>query len=232
MKKFLILIGILILLLAILCSFTACGNVNENSNVSFEEKTTTSTKVNSNSNSSDSENIEDNIETNAVVQFDNDTMILFVTNNNNVTIDELELKVMFYKNSSVIDLDEDWHDMVLPGATVISKIDLPDEYEDYEIEVNTELDVNPRYENHSKEVAITNNKGEDCEIVSIKNNSDVTIEEVEFAVIFYNGDEIVDIVIENIFDLESGDTTTEKCLMYDYYDRAEVYLNKAHTFGL
>lgn len=70
-------------------------------------------------------------------------------------------------------------------------------------------------------------------IVQITNNSDVDIDEIEFAVVLYNGDEIASIPYpEDVTNVKSGSTITEKVSTYgDEYDRFEVYLNQAHTFG-
>ncbi len=159
----------------------------------------------------------------------------FITNNSNTIIDDLEIQVLFKDNDgNTIDLDEDGHDMILPGYTVVSRIDAPNEYASFEPVVDIELGVNPLYENHSENVGIKTNEGENCLILEITNNSEVDIEEIEYNLVCYNdAGEVIYIDYENdVYDVESGKTITEKESVPVEYDRYEVYLNQAHTFGL
>lgn len=160
---------------------------------------------------------------------------VFITNNSQTVIDELRIQVNFKDDSgNVIDMGEDGHDMILPGYTVISRIDAPESYATVEPSVDIKLGVHPKYENHSEQVSVESNQGEDCVILQITNNSEVTIEEIEYAVILYKGNEIVTVGFpQDVYDTEPGDTRTEKYNTYGQeYDRFEVYLNQAHTFGL
>lgn len=123
--------------------------------------------------------------------------------------------------------------MVLPGSTVVSRLEMPDSYADYEIETTVQLGINPSYENHADEVEVKANQGEKCIIVEITNNADVSIDEVEYIAVLYKGDEIVTVEYpEDIMDVPIGKTVTKKVETYDEeYDKFEVYLNQAHTFG-
>lgn len=163
------------------------------------------------------------------------TFCVFITNGSESIIDELDIQI-HYKDAqgSIIDMDEDGHDMVLPGYTVVSRMDAPDSYVDFDTDVSIELGVNPRYENHSEQVSISANQGDDCVIIQITNNSDVNIEEIEYAVVLYKGDDIVEVCYpQDVCDVGAGKTVVEKESTYRAdYDRFEVYLNQAHTFGL
>ena len=164
-----------------------------------------------------------------------DTFCVFITNGSESIIDELDIQI-HYKDTqgTIIDMDEDGHDMVLPGYTVVSRMDAPDSYDDFDTDVSIEIGVNPRYENHSKQVSISANQGDDCVIVQITNNSDVDIEEIEYVVVLYKGNDIVEVCYpQDICDVGAGKTVVEKESTYRAdYDRFEVYLNQAHTFGL
>ena len=111
-------------------------------------------------------------------------------------------------------------------------MDAPDSYADFEVETDSEFDVNPTYINHAADVDIRSNQGDECIIVEIQNNSDVTIEELEYVVVLYNDGQLVTVDYpEDIYDIASGDKVIEKVDTYDYkYDSFEVYLNQAHTF--
>ena len=176
----------------------------------------------------------DDVEIKAIPANGEDNVVcVFLTNNSDATIDELSVQINYKdKNGNIIDLDEDGHDMVLPGSTVVSRMDAPDSYADFEVETDSEFDVNPTYINHAADVDIRSNQGDECIIVEIQNNSDVTIEELEYVVVLYNDGQLVTVDYpEDIYDITSGDKVIEKVDTYDYkYDSFEVYLNQAHTF--
>lgn len=160
---------------------------------------------------------------------------VFITNNSDTVIDELSVQVNYKdKSGNVIDLEEDAHDMVVPRSTVVSSLDSPDTYSDYEVTTEIELGVNPDYENHVKDIEINSNQGEDCIILEITNNSEVTIDEIEYIVVFYDGDNISDVSHSaDIYDVKPDKKVVEKVSAYGIkYDKFEVYLNQAHTFGI
>lgn len=174
------------------------------------------------------------VEVKAVPTQDN-LMCVFITNNSQSIIDELNVQVNYKNEEGVtIDLDEDGHDMVLPGSTIVSRIEAPEMYSDYEIEVDVELEEHSTYKNHSEEVDVTSNQGEEGIIVEITNNADASLDEVEVVAVLYQGEEIVTVEYPvDIYDVPAGGTVTEKIDTYDEaYDRFEIYLNQAHTFGL
>lgn len=162
-------------------------------------------------------------------------MCLFITNNSQTIIDELDVQINYKDDSgATIDTDSDGHDMFLPNSTVVSRLDAPDNYSEYDIETNLELGVNPNYINHSNDIMVNSNQGDSCIIIEITNNSDITIDEIEYIAVLYKGNEIVTVEYPvDIMDVPSGNTITEKVETFDTdYDRFEIYLNQAHTFGL
>lgn len=162
-------------------------------------------------------------------------MCTFITNNSDTVIDELEVQINYKdENGTTIDTDDDGHDMVLPGSTVVSRLEAPDNYAEYQIETSIELGVHSGYENHTPDVKVNANQGDKCVIVELTNNAQVSLDEVEYVVVLYKGDQIVTVEYpKDIMNVPSGKTVTEKIDTYDEeYDRFEVYLNQAHTFGL
>lgn len=237
-----ILTGILSLTLA------ACGKEAENQatekeasetrtvysvseSVKEETKTSKDTKT---SNAYSYEEVKKNLEIESVPTLDG-LMCVFITNNSNQIIDELNLQVNYKDESgNTIDTYKDGHDMILPGYTVVSRLDTPDTYNDFETVPSIELGAHPNYENHSEKVTVNSNKGEDGVIVEITNGAGVILDEVEYTVVFYMGDDIASIGYPNdIIDVAPGETVTGKCRPYGgEYDHFEVYLNQAHTFGM
>lgn len=169
---------------------------------------------------------------------------VFITNNNDYRIDELKIQLNFTDvEGNTIDLYSDGHDVILPGHTVVSCLETPENYAGYEVEADIDKDGNPRYENHSDEVELSQNAGQDCVILEITNNSDVTIEEVEYVAVYYSNSEPVYVTpyAKDIYDVASGSTITEKIdnpIDWDNgntpytFDECVIYLNQAHTFGL
>lgn len=182
----------------------------------------------------DAETIREKVDVKVVPTADG-LMCAFITNNSGVIIDELGVQIN-YKDSTgaTIDMDEDGHDMVLPGSTVVSRMEAPEQYTDYEVQTSVELGAHPTYENHAEEVEIKSNQGDQCIIVEITNNAAVDVEEVEIVAVLYQGDQIVTVEYPlDVYDVPTGTTVTEKIDTYsDQYDRFEIYLNQAHTFGL
>ena len=81
-------------------------------------------------------------------------------------------------------------------------------------------------------------------IVQAKNNSAADIYYIEYIVALYKGDKLVSLCLpEDVYNLSPGQSTTQKVDTYseltfhDYiygtdYDRAEVYLNQAYSYGM
>lgn len=181
----------------------------------------------------DADAVLDQVQVEAVQTLDG-LMCLFVTNNSQSTIDELDVQINYKDgNGSTIDMDDDGFDMVLPGSTVVARMEAPESFSDYEIEASVELGSNPSYENHANDIEIKSNQGDQCIIVEITNNSDVDIDEIEYIAVLYQGDKIATVEYpEDVMDVSSGDTVTEKIETYnEAYDHFEIYLNQAHTFG-
>ncbi len=220
------------------------GSENGNdSSLSVDFGNSTSESEGSSSKQSAQE-VSDKLDVQAKVTLDGQVAV-FATNNSDTTIDELELQINYIdENGNIIDMDTDGHDMVLPGYTVVSKMDVPSvDFADAEIEYEISLGDHPSYVNHSEDVVIESNPGNDCVIVKITNNSNVQIREIEYDVVLFKGDDVVTICYPNdIYDVAPGATETEKENVYSLktyqplkygtdYDRIEVYLNQAHTFN-
>ncbi len=219
---------IIAVVLAVCC--TGCGITKLIDN----EETTVMTESSTVTNEIEEDSIEKNISVKTEIAEDG-LIAVFITNNNKVTVSEIELEVLFYdSDKKVVDLGEDGHDVVLPGYTVVSRIEPPEDgYATLDTKITAEVDEDSSYENHSEEVDLKYNFGSDNVIIQMTNNSDVTIEELEYIVLLYKGDKLVTIDYEeDVYDLKPGKTATEKCLVYDDCDTAKVYLNQAHTFGL
>lgn len=206
----------------------------ENTLKSIKPESGAVSEGNGNKGNVDSEDVKSKVDVKAVKTLDG-LMCTFITNNSDTVIDDIEVQIIYKdENGTTIDTADDGHDMVIPGSTVVSRMDAPDSYADYEIETSIELGINPKYENHAADVVVNSNQGDKCIIVEITNNSGVTLDEVEYIVVLYKGDEIVTVEYpEDIMDVPAGKTITEKVDTYsDEFDRFEVYLNQAHTFGL
>jgi len=224
----------ILLLLCTIVFFSSCGSAKKADNPPPVGPVSTGTNVENPASTDSIDAVIKNISVTVKVTKEKD-LCVFIKNNNAMVIDELELQVKYYdKDGNIVDVEDDGHDMVLPGYTVVSKLDAPKTYEKYESVVSVELGSHPKYENHSKLVDVKSNKGENNIIVQITNNDKVTIEEAEFVVVLYQGSDVSYVSYsKDVYDIDAGKTVTEKVSTYNHkFDRYEVYLNQAHTFGL
>lgn len=159
-------------------------------------------------------------------------IIVFVTNRNKYVIPDLEIQVLFKKGEEIIDTGEDGHDVLVPENTVVSKIDAPMDYDNYEISVTVGWEYATMYRNWIYNLNISSNIGEDGVIIQFENIGDIDIEELEYIVVYYKDDKIQECSFEeDVYDLKAGDKVTEKSEVYGTeFDKYEVYINQAHTF--
>lgn len=175
--------------------------------------------------------IESNISVKAI-STKNNTCCVFITNNNDVIIPDIRVEIHYLDSSGkIIDMDTDRHDAVLPAHTVVSRMNVPDYYKTVETNIKVDMNAND-YINHTDSLEVSSNRGEDCIIVQIKNNDTETIEEIEYVVIFYKGEEISEATYaKDVYDTPPGKTVTEKVSTHRIdFDKYEVIINQAHTF--
>lgn len=234
---------IICLVLFSLClSLCGCGEVTSNTNLatpSTNEKTNTSGAIASGSNTAITQeeadsDVKSKIELTAIPTSDG-TVCVFVKNNSNTIVDYLDIQVLYKdSNGQIIDTDSDGHDMILPGYTVVSRMDAPDNYATVESAITKfELGNYPKYKNHSDNVSISANSADNKVIVSVTNNDSEEIEEIEICVVFYKGSDIAGCsYCTDIYDVAPNETKIEEFSAKNYdYDRFEVFLNQAHTFS-
>lgn len=160
---------------------------------------------------------------------------VFITNNSDEVVDDISATIYYMnEDSQVVDMDEDWQDVVLPGYTVVSRIDQAEDYSSAKLELKCEYGIHPDYENHSEGVSLSANEGEDCIIVQIQNNTDIVIEEIEYAVVYYRDRKVASVGYpKDVYDVTAGDMAIEKEYLPSVeFDGFEIFLNQAHTFGL
>lgn len=167
----------------------------------------------------------------------NGDLAVFVTNNNDFEIDELGLDVALLDSSgNTVDLVSDGHDVILPGSTVVSTFFPEESYSSVDVSFTVSVDKYPGYVNHSENARVETETTDSAAIVKVTNEGDVDIDEVEIVALFYKGDEMVGASWEqDIYDLAAGASKSEKLepggFEREDFDRADVYLNQAHTFG-
>ncbi len=172
---------------------------------------------------------------------------VFITNNSRTVIDWLEVQLEYLdENGQVIDLSRDIKETVLPGHMVVSRLEIPKvKFADARIQYIVHLDGLFSWEvSHIDEIGVACNVGNGCVIVQTKNNSAGAIDYIEYIVALYKGDKLVSLCWpEYIYSLASGQSTTQKIYTYNDltldnyiygtdYDKAEVYLNQAYSYGM
>lgn len=159
-------------------------------------------------------------------------IVVFVTNNNEYSIPDLELQSVFYKDGKIVDTDKDGHDVLVPHNTVVSKMDAPKSYDDYEITATVSWEYGSTYRNWIYNIETSSNIGDDNIIIQFENLGDIDIDELEYIVVFYKGNDIVGTSwAKDIRDVKSGSTVVENVSTYGInFDGYEIYINQAHTF--
>lgn len=228
---------------ATVLSLTACGGTenppsSESSSLSSESQSSSmASEYSSSAASSTTVSNEDaakNIEVRAEPT-EEGSYCVFITNNNPFSIPELDVQIQYMDaENKIVDLNHDGHDAILPGYTVVSRLNAPDTgaFDHVETQITIDMD-HTLYNNHSENVKIDAHPGvENTVIIEITNNGTVDIEEVEYVVVYYNGDKISSVgYCRDVRDVGAGKTMVEKESTYNVeYDRYEVYLNQAHTF--
>ena len=159
-----------------------------------------------------------------------------ITNNNTFVIPDLEISVNFYKDGKIVDTAKDGHDAILPGYTVVSDFDSYEIFDDAKYDL--ELDWSNSYKNHSDKVKADYNINSSKDVlVTVTNNNDYEIEEIEVIVVFYNKDGklLGTSYAEDIYHVAAGKSKTESLYLKEYslqnqIDSVKIYINQAHTF--
>ena len=162
--------------------------------------------------------------------------VMFITNNNTFVIPDLEISVNFYKDGKIVDTAKDGHDAILPGYTVVSDFDSYESFDDAKYDL--ELDWSNSYKNHSDKVKVDYNINSSKDVlVTVTNNNDYEIEEIEVIVVFYNKDGklLGTSYAEDIYHVAAGKSKTESLYLKEYslqnqIDSVKIYINQAHTF--
>ncbi len=236
MKKY------LFIALAIACVFSLCGCIT------FEIDDDTSaevSKVVENEDISKNDNVfegeaesEADISNSVSVEWETTLerdVCIFLTNGSNKVIPHVSGQVL-YKDSAgeTVDVAEFNFYEVLSGAKVVScafAYEVTDEWETYDVTYSIDMDWDVGDTNYADKCVVNAHEGDGNIIVEITNNAGVKLDEVDYVVMFYLGDDISWMVkpsIEGNISIEKDSTYTgEAELLGREYDRYEVYLNEA-----
>ncbi|MBQ7104784.1 MAG: hypothetical protein IJN90_02895, partial [Bacilli bacterium] len=180
------------------------------------------------------EELSKNIETRVEIAKDG-TFIVFAKNNNKKTV-EIEIDVEFF-DASGKSIDDDYVISLGLGANseLADEIYAPETYNTYKITVDAEeASDDSLYDKVSYTHKQTNNNV----IVTVKNNADKTIEDIDMTIVFYDGDKALSMDYDYIYDLGAGQTKDITFYApYDYdthqyfkYTSYKVYLNDAYNW--
>lgn len=217
---FIILIGIVLL--------TGC--VFKSPNMSNTKNTSTTDKPAQKSEPSGK--LEKNITSSAATTA-RGSLIVFVTNNNNKDVD-LKIEVEFYdENEKIVGSSEDYIFGVGAKAQIVSEMyDTPEKYSTYKIYTDADESI---YKTYFDEIEVTDNKT-DKVVAQVKNNSKDTIEYMEIAVVFYQGETVVGYDSEYVTNVKpgrSGNANFYEPYDNDYndveYDNYKIFVNEAYS---
>lgn len=175
------------------------------------------------------DDILNNISTNAVRTQDG-YVCVFLTNNNDFVIGEIELQLIYKDaNGIIVDTESARKSNISPAATVVYSLSAPDNYSSFEVIKSFNMDYSSYYKNYYEFCSIEGSQGEKCIIIQCTNNSDETINSIEYAVVFYKGNNVVESSRETLYDVLPHKTEIDKVNTYNTdYDHFEIYLNYAY----
>lgn len=138
---------------------------------------------------------------------------------------DADLKIEFYdENGNIVDVEEEYMFSIPANKEGYTEVYIDDdkEYSTYKIIAKLKKDHHDK-SYHDKITVVSNNAQNDNYIVQIKNDSEIKLKQVEYAVFFIGANNsIIDYDSQLIFDMEPGETISEK--LYIPYD--EDYENK------
>lgn len=161
----------------------------------------------------------ENIDVKTYVDYDKDYLIVYLTNNNNYNIGNLDVDAKFYDaNGNSVGNDSDTFLDFVRGGNYVYTVDLPSD-SDYNNYVPDKIDlsikVDEEYQNvvgggtlYNDKVSTSYTKSGDEIEVTIKNNSGVELNTVDVAVLFMKNGKPIYVDILSSY-LEVGESKTE-----------------------
>lgn len=167
----------------------------------------------------------------------NDTLILFLTNNNEETVD-IEIKIDFYnKNDKLVDTAEDIYSAFENKKELALPFIIYEDYKYYKINLSTNK---TEYTSHEDKLNITEKKNDQSKVIEfdVKNNAKDKIEYLEITVVYYNNGYIVGVESEYGAGIEPNENTLIKIgypLDGEYkdiiFDDYKIYINEACSYN-
>lgn len=174
-----------------------------------------------------------NILINATTIEDN-SIILDVQNNNIYTFNNIKIQTIFYdiNNKPIQILENDIDTLFGNGRHVCNINDVPENYAKFEFLI-TQPYIPDRININKEDITMNwyKNAENDFEI-EISNNSEYEIDSIELVAIYYTNGNIVNININNIYDIKEGKTITDHMynLNYGEYDVVELIINDVYIY--
>ena len=176
-------------------------------------------------------NADENIDVKTYVDYDKDYLIVYLTNNNDYNIGNLDVDAKFYDaNGNNVGNDSDTFLDFVSGGNYVYTVDLPSDnnYNNYVPDkIDLSIKVDEEYQDVVGEGTLYNDKvstsytksGDEIE-VTIKNNSGVELNTVDIAVLFMkNGKPIY---VDNLSSyLEVGESETESIDIPEDWEASE-----------
>ena len=184
---------------------------------------------------SQSSNLEKNI-TSSGATTAKGSLVVFAKNNNKTAVN-MEIEVEFYdKENKIVGSDSESIESVGSNAEIaVEMYNTPSSFDNYKIFVDVEETTNITY--FDKIELTHNNNGKEI-VVQVKNKSKETIEYMNVAVVFYQGDKVVGYDYGTESDTKSGRSANFN-LNYPYnkrydnikFDNYKVFINEAYTYN-
>ena len=163
--------------------------------------------------------------------------LVVIAKNNNKEVVTLKIEVEFYDSSNtLVKSGEEYLSAVAPGSEVAVEIyDTPENFDNYKI--YTDAEKSTYVKTYLDKIEIPHNKTEEV-VAQVKNNSDETIETMEAAIVYYQGDKIVGYDYDMTSDIKPGragnfNFSNPYNKNYDdvSYDNYKIFVNEAYSYA-
>lgn len=148
------------------------------------------------------------------------SMYFELENRNSYNVDFAHLNVAFYdEEGRLVDVEEKYIDNILTNQKVIECIDYNRPFATYDVNITVEwtsLDEEVPNNNANMEIVSKEINKEDGELIyTIKNNSEKEVSGDIYVIFYDEGNKIVNIYRDYVYDLKSGGTEELEAYIYD-----------------
>lgn len=181
---------------------------------------------------SDFEMVQDNILVSGTI-LNGNRMLINTSNVDSVTITDVQIQVIFYDaENKPIAIEEVRIDTLFGYSLAIKEVyQIPENFERYDFLVTQPYNMErPVVDYRDIQADLIDESYSEINL-RITNNTNYKIDSVEIAILYYNGDDLVDCQRDTIYDINSGKSEEETIYLFsEGYTRYEYFVNDVYIY--